>query len=65
MWKNAIVCTVTLLFGMALGLFGALDFWHRINRFRFTGTAGPSAFMPACWPSICTPPSSSSPVNSS
>ena len=26
MWKNAIVCTVTLLFGMALGLFGALDF---------------------------------------
>ena len=25
MWKNAIVCTVTLLFGMVLGLFGALD----------------------------------------
>ena len=26
MWKNAIVGTVTLLFAMVLGLFGALDF---------------------------------------
>lgn len=26
MWKNAIVATVTMLFSMVLGLFGALDF---------------------------------------
>jgi len=26
MWKNAVVATVTMLFSMVLGLFGALDF---------------------------------------